>query len=104
MVSTSVLHGHIGLTVSLEPCVNLCSFKRLNCSLKRDSNFTPRGSWTLYKEFSSFSIFIDFLNLYIDFAIEVYSIYQYSKEKIFLKLFNRDGRGFNIPADTDLKG
>ena len=57
-----------GLTVSLKPCLNLCLFKLLNCSLKRDSNFTPRGSLILYKEFLSFSILIDFLSLYIDFA------------------------------------
>ena len=34
----------------------------------RDSNFSPRGSWALYKKFSSLSILIDFLNLYIDLA------------------------------------
>ena len=27
VVSTSVPHGHIGFTVSLKPCLNLCSFK-----------------------------------------------------------------------------
>ena len=68
MISTSVLNVHIGFTVSLKPCLNLCSFKSVNCSLKRDDSFTPIRSWTLHKEFSSFSVIIDFLNLYIDFA------------------------------------
>ena len=64
MVSTSVLNGHIGLTMSLKPCLNLCSFKWLNCRLNRDGSFTPRGSRKLYKELSNFSILNDFLNLY----------------------------------------
>ena len=43
-VPTSVPHGYMGFTMSLEPCLNLCSFKWLNCSLNRDNNFTPVGS------------------------------------------------------------
>ena len=68
MFSTSGPRGHKRLTMSLATCLNLCLFKWLNCSLKQDSNFTPRGSWILCKEFSSLSILIDFLNLHIVFA------------------------------------
>ena len=109
MVSTSVPHGHIGFTVSLKPCLNLCSFKWVNCSLNRDNNFTPIGSWALYKEFSSFSVIIDFLNLYIDFAflISGLSLFHSSIQNgknVLLKLFVLDGIHFNLPDDTDLKG
>ena len=34
----------------------------------RDSNLSPRESWISYKKFSTLSILIDFLNLYIDLA------------------------------------
>ena len=40
MVSTSIPRGHMGFTVSLKPCLNLCSFKWVNCSRNRDNNFT----------------------------------------------------------------
>ena len=41
LVFTPAPHGHIGLTMSFKPCLNLCSFKWLNRSLKYDSNFAP---------------------------------------------------------------
>ena len=44
MVSTSVPHPHTGLIVSLKPYLNLCSFKRLNLSLKHVRSFVPSGS------------------------------------------------------------
>ena len=44
MVSTSAPHGHTGFTVSLKPCLNLSSFKWVNCSLKHDNNFSQIGS------------------------------------------------------------
>ena len=108
MVSKSVPHGHVGCTVSLKPCLNLCPFKWVNCRLNRDNNFTPIGSRTLYKEFSSFSVIIDFLNLYIDYAFLIsglslfHSSIQYGKN-VLLKLFILDGIHFNLPDDTDLK-
>ena len=40
MVSTSVPHADIALIVSLKPCLNLCSFRRLNLSLKHVRGFT----------------------------------------------------------------
>ena len=109
MVSTSVPHGHIGFTVSLKPCLNLYSFKWVNCSLNRVNNFTPIGSLTLYKEFSSFSVIIAFLNLDIDFAFLIFGLslfhssIQYG-ENVLLKLFVLNGIHFNLPDDTDLKG
>ena len=109
VVSTSTRHGQIGFTMSLKSCLNLCSFKWVNCSLKRDNTFTPRGSWTLYQEFSCFTLKIDFFNLYIDFAFLTsglslfYSSIQYGKN-VFLKLFVCDRITFNFPADIDLKG
>ena len=107
MVSNSVPYEHIGLTVSLKPCLNLCSFQRLNCNL-RNSNFTTTVSWTLYKEFLSLSVLIDCFNLYIDFSFLTsglsffHSSIQKGK-KAFLKVFDRDGRCFNFPTDTDFK-
>ena len=76
-----------GFTVSLKPSLNLRPFKWVSHSFKRDYNFTPIVSWT-YKEFSSFWVIIDFLNLNIDFAfliseLKVYSIGQYNMGKIF---------------------
>ena len=106
VVSTSVPHGHIRFTVPLKPCLNLCSFKWANCSLNRDNNFTSVGSSALYKKLSSFSVIIDFLNLFIGFAFLIsgfHSSIQYGKNGL-LKLFVLDGIHFNLPDDTDLKG
>ena len=70
---------------------------------------TPIVSWTLNKEFSSFSVTIDFLNVYIDFAFLIsglslfHSSIQYGKS-VLLKLFVLDNIHFNLPDDTDLKG
>ena len=44
MVSASVSHGDIGFSVSLKPCLDLCSFKWVNCTFKGDNNFTPVGT------------------------------------------------------------
>ena len=44
VVSTLVPHLQIGLIVSLKPCLNLCSLRRLNGSLKRVMSFKPIGS------------------------------------------------------------
>ena len=33
-------YGHVGFTVSLKPSLNLRPFKWVNCSFKRDNNFT----------------------------------------------------------------
>ena len=107
VVSTSVPHGRRVFTVSLKPCLKLCSFKWVNWSLNRDNNFTPIGSWTLYKVFSRFAVIIDFLNLYIDFAYLTsglslfHSSIQYAKN-VLLKFFVLDGIHFNLPDDTDL--
>ena len=38
-----LLHEHIGLIVSSKICLNLWSFRRLNCSLRRLRSFTPTG-------------------------------------------------------------
>ena len=38
---SSAPHGHIVFTVSLKPSLNLRPFKWVNCSFKRDNNFTP---------------------------------------------------------------
>ena len=74
----------------------------VNCCLNCDNNFTPIGSWTLYKEFH-------FLNLYIDFAFPISGLSLFhssiqSRKKVLLKLFVLDGIHFNLPDDTDLKG
>ena len=76
---------------------------------RKYNSFTPTGSWTLYREFSSFSVTTDFLNLYIDFAFMIsglslfHSSIQYEKN-VLLKLFVLDGIHFNLPDDTNLKG
>ena len=85
---SSAPYGHIGFTVLLKPSLNFGPFKWVNCSFKRDNNFTLIVSWTLFKEFSSFWAIINFLNLNIDFAFEiselkVYSIGQYNMGKMF---------------------
>ena len=109
VVSTSVPHGHIGFTVSLKPCLNLCSFKWVYGSLNRDNNFTPIGSWTLNKKFSSFfsyNWFFKFIyrfcisNFWIKFIPFVNTIW---KKNVLLKSFVLDGIHFNSPDDTDLK-
>ena len=70
---------------------------------------TPIELWTLYKEFSSLSVRMDFLNLYIDFAFLIselslfHSSIQYGK-KMLLKLLVLDGIHLNLLDDTDLKG
>ena len=53
---------------------------------------TPRGSWALCKEFSSFSILIDVLNLCIDFpflnsGLSLVRSSIQSEKKSFLKRF-----------------
>ena len=107
MVSASAPHGHIGFTVSLKPSLNSCLFKWVNRSFKHDNNFTLVGSWTLYKEFSSLWVIINFLNLNIDFAflISKLSLFlwliQYGKNAL-LKPFVLHGTRFNLPDDTDL--
>ena len=107
MVSASAPHGHIGFTVSLKPSLNSCLFKWVNCSFKHDNNFTLVGSWTLYKEFSSLWVIINFLNLNIDFAflISKLSLFlwliQHGKNAL-LKPFVLHGICFNLPDDTDL--
>ena len=107
MVSTWAPHGHIVSTVSLKPWYIL--FKWVNWSLKGDNNCTPIRSWTLCKEFSSFWVLTDFLNLYIDFAFLIselslfHSSIQYGTN-VLLKLFVLDDIHFKLLDDTDLKG
>ena len=89
---SSAPYGHMGFTVSLKPSLNLRPFKWANCSFKRDNNFNLIVSWTLYKEFSSFWVIINFLNLSIDFAfliseLKVYSIGQCNMGKMFYYSF-----------------
>ena len=40
------MHEHIGLTGSSKPCLNLSSFRWLNCSLRCLKSFTPTGFLT----------------------------------------------------------
>ena len=74
--------------------------------LQSQACFTPTGFLTLYKECSCFTVIIDFLNLYIDFAFLssglslFHSPIQYIKI-VFLKVFARDGIALNFPADID---
>ena len=71
-----------------------------------DNNCTPIRSWTLHKEFSSFSVIVDFLNLYIGFAFLIsglslfHTSIQYGKN-VLPKLFVLDGIYFNLPDHTD---
>ena len=44
VVSSSARQARIWFNVSLKLCLNLCSFKWLNSSLKRVSSFIPSGS------------------------------------------------------------
>ena len=95
--------------MSLKLCLNLCSFKQVNCSLKCDNNYNRIGSLTLCKEFSSFSVIIEFLNLYVDFRFLIpgLSLFHTSVQygtNVLLKLFVLDGIHFDLPDDTDLKG
>ena len=81
LVSTSVPHGHIRLTISLKPCLILCSCKWLSFNLK--------------------SVIVDFALLTSGLSLFHSSIQQ--GKKAFLMLFDRDGTGFNFLADTDFK-
>ena len=56
------------------PCLNLCLFKWVNISLKRDNSFTGIGSWILSKKFSSFSVIIAFLKFLYRYCISTLKI------------------------------
>ena len=85
---SSAPYGHIAFTVSLKPSLNLHLLKWVNRSFKRDNNFTQIVSWTLYKEFSSFWVITNFLNLNMDFEfliseLKVHTIGKYNMGKMF---------------------
>ena len=44
VVPTSLPHAHIAFTVSPKPCLNLCSFRWPNWSLRRVRSLTPSRS------------------------------------------------------------
>ena len=51
VVSTSLPDIHIAFIVSPKPCLNLCSFRRLNCYLRWIRSLTPGGSYIENIEF-----------------------------------------------------
>ena len=68
MVSNSILHAHIGLIVSLKPCLNLCSFRLINLSLKRVRTFAPSGLKLEFLEIlSNLAFLISTLRLFYSF-------------------------------------
>ena len=52
VLSVSRSHLHIGSTVSLKPCLNLCSFKWLKFNLRRVSSLKPLVSYIAETEVS----------------------------------------------------
>ena len=66
--SVSTPHLHIGSTVSLKPCLNLCSFKWLKFNLRCVSSLRPLVSCIAKTEFSLdlIKLMIVSLNLFTD--------------------------------------
>ena len=68
LLSISVLQEHIGLIASSKPCLDLCSFRWLNCRLRHVRRFTPTGLSTEKRGFpcernSKQGMYLNFLAL-----------------------------------------
>ena len=76
VVSVSTPHLHTGSTVSLKPCLNLCSFKWLKFNLRRVSSLRPLVSCIAKTQFSLGlrKLMIVSLNLFTDTMVRISSL------------------------------
>ena len=76
VVSARRPHLHTGSTVSLKPCLNLCSFKWLKFNLRRVSSLIPLVSCIAKTEFSLclIKLRIISLNLFTDNMFRISSL------------------------------